>query len=361
MAATPKYEKVKRAILRELDEKVLQAGDQLESEEELADQHQVSRITIKRALNELVREGRVKRIRGKGSFVTGNSPSNRARTVELVYQGYDQLNQKLGDTIIFNMLKGAQGVLEKHDYAIVLKDAENDVGNEQAIIDQAIRNNSAGLLIDSTNPYKLAGFYQRLSDNHVPFVLLDRYVPWVDTNVVASNNVLGAMKVVEHLVGLNHRRIGFASYLSPEMTSIEERFVGFTNACKRSGLETPSDRVWITSDLEKIVDSLCAAVKAKRISAVFCANDSLAVYLLRELLKKGIRLPEELSVVGFDDVLDISLHPIPLTTVHQASLEIGQEAAKLLLDAMRGEKQTRHILLSPTLIARASSVRNGGD
>jgi GntR family transcriptional regulator, arabinose operon transcriptional repressor len=359
VALVPKYQQVKMAIEQQLEENILQAGDQLESEELLARRYHVSRITIKRALNDLVLEGRVKRIKGKGSFIREDAVPSRERIVELVYQGYDLLNQKLGNTIVFNMLKGAQSVLEKHDYALVLKDAENDVGNEQTIIDQAIRNNAAGMLIDSTDPYKLADFYRRLSDHQVPFVLLDRYVPWVDTNVVASNNVLGAMKVVEYLAGLNHSRIGFASYLSLEITSIAERYSGFRNACKKYGLEGSPECVWITQDLDKIVRSLHDAVMTKKITAVFCANDSFAVYLLRELMKHGVSVPRDLSVVGFDDVLDLSLHPVPLTTVHQASFMIGQEAAKLLLGALKGEHQNRHILLSPTLIVRASCAPNG--
>ncbi len=360
MPKTPKYEAIKLDIQRLIYDKVLRAGDQLDSEAELAARYKVSTITIKRALHELVAEGRVNRIRGKGSFVSSTAPGSNSRIIYLVYEGYDLLNSKMGNTIIFNILKGVQNVLDARGYLTVIKDAQNDVGNEQAIVRQAFESGTAGLLIYPTNPFKLDTFYEKLAEEEAPFVLMDRYIPWVDTNVVATNNFYGAVLAVKHLVSLHHRKIGFISYLPLEITSIQERLAGYKAVLRDAGIEENPGLIWISANLEDLAHSLMDSLAQKKVTALFCANDSMAVFLIRRLLNEGISIPGDISVVGFDDILDLSLHPIPLTTVHQASFEIGREAAELLLEVANGNKQKKHILVSPKLTIRSSCAEYEG-
>lgn len=358
MAAIPKYEIIKQDLQKKIEENILPIGTKLDSESELAEQYQVSTITIKRALNELSSEGFIDRIKGTGSFIKQQNIKNPSRIIHFIYEGHDLLNDKLGNTIIFNMLKGIQHILTEKNFLTVVKDAKSNIQIEMDFIKQSIEAGAAGMLIYSVNPCKIEDAYLNLCNSGIPFVMLDRYLPYVDTNIVTTNNIIGAYKAIDYLIGLHHEKIGFASYLPLEITSITERLNGYEKALEKNGLQRNDDLIWIRTDIDELIKNVLNAVKSGRITGLFCINDSLAFFLIRELMRYNISIPDNLSIIGFDDVYDTNLHPIPLTTVHQPAFNIGVEAAKLLLESIDGNQQKKTIKLSPTLVIRKSCIEN---
>lgn len=190
-------------------------------------------------------------------------------------------------------------------------------------------------------------------DLRVPMILLvPEAVPEVSTASV--NQFAGARIAVEHLVGLGHRRI---AHLGGPLDWFDalERKRGWEATLASAGLPAGpfAEGDW-TSE--------CGYEWAKRFdpesaSAVFVANDQMALGVVHGLTQRGIRVPEDVSIVGFDDVPDASHYLPPLTTVRQDFHRLGGVAMELLAESLDGVKTTRQVTLEPTLVVRDSTLR----
>ncbi|MCC6803994.1 MAG: substrate-binding domain-containing protein, partial [Anaerolineae bacterium] len=189
-----------------------------------------------------------------------------------------------------------------------------------------------------------------------PLVLIDRYLKGISTDYVTSDHFGGALRSVHYLLDQGHSRIGFVTWLSPA-TSMEHRKLGYLQALRERGIE-PDSRLICTVEGYPTVDltPLKAYLSApNRPTAIFAANDQIAVALYRAASALGMNIPDDLSIIGFDN-LDISAHvDPPLTTVAQPFLKIGQTAAEVLIRRIEGDHQyLRQITIAPDLVVRAS-------
>lgn len=188
----------------------------------------------------------------------------------------------------------------------------------------------------------------------VPVVLVDNHLPQVDA--VVGDNVGGARLAVEHLISHGHRRIAFIAETLADL-SFRERLAGYLQTMEERGM--PLDEGLIAEgergpwSVEKAMRKLLA--QSPLPTAIFAANDHMAIGAMRFLEEKGHRVPEEVAVVGFDDG-DLAPHVVPpLTTVRVSRGEMGKVAAKRLLELMRGEGAgAQLIVLSCELVRRRS-------
>ncbi len=195
-----------------------------------------------------------------------------------------------------------------------------------------------------------------LSASSIPVVAIDPHTGPEGHATVDSDNEGGAAQAVEHLVGLGHTRIAHLRG-RPDLASAQLREAGYRRALVAAGLRVDESLVrdggyQEDRSAEVALDLLSGP---DRPTAVFAANDSSAVGVLRSAAALGLRVPEDLSVVGFDDVPQAATTTPPLTTVAQPLVELGSRAVEMLLAMLRGEQTSDHVRLPTTLRVRQST------
>jgi LacI family transcriptional regulator len=193
----------------------------------------------------------------------------------------------------------------------------------------------------------------------VPVIAIDPHTGPADLPTVESDSFTGARQAVDYLVSLGHRRIGFVAG-RPDLRSSMFRAGGYRRALEDARI--PLDRSLEATghyDESSARDAATALLaRADRPTAVFAANDISALTVLRVAEERGISVPSELSVVGFDDIPDASQSTPALTTVRQPMQRLGAEAVSLLLELMSGVQPSQtHLRLPTALVVRATTAR----
>ncbi|HHY82429.1 MAG TPA: GntR family transcriptional regulator [Clostridiales bacterium] len=351
MKKVPKYKAVKDFIEKGIAAGEYLPGDKLPNENELTEMLGVSSITVKKAMAELVNEGVISRIPGKGSFV--NEIRNNAAQSSQKLIAFLLSCQDVNDSSCMQIMMGVQSCLASGGYSMIVEHPGDDPDRELQIIMRLLDNHVAGFILFSANPERSIDNYIYLRNKNIPYVLLDRWVDYLPANSVACNNHDGAFSAVEYLIELGHRKIGFVAdnfYLSSE----KERYRGYCNALKMASI--PVEKRIVFCDPESDYSRIMEAVKNKELTALFAVNDRKGLELLNMLLDNGISIPDDVSIMGFDDYEASKYARIPLSTVRQHFEREGYIAAQILLDTIKGYK-TRYnkILVGTEIVIRSST------
>ena len=228
---------------------------------------------------------------------------------------------------------------------------------------QCVEHRVAGIICRSLREQALDSLRTELDDMHTPIVLVDssRHHDWCSR--VVSDDFNGEKLAVEHLYELGHRKIAhFTSTLNAGFARI--RYEGFCSAIKTHGLKLLDNPVEVDDLYEEISEELSARVmrilRKYRPTAVCCGSDPFAMKVLKIAAEAGIKIPQELSVVGFAG-LDYTRWTIPaLTTVKQPFAEMGKTAAEILFSEIKHKTPIRELKLPVELVTRQSSAGVGG-
>jgi len=344
------------AILRaRIEQGTWPEGTPLPPEKALCAEFDVARGTLRQALQRLEEEGYLRREQGRGTFVEKaerRRASRRTRTHRLAF-----IVPYVRDSSVSTILIGFQEAAEQERCTVAFHHASNDTRQQDALVSQLVAEKIDGIAlypVDSESSPALASLIR----SRFPIVLIDRYFKRVMSDYVGTDHFNGGLRVVHYLVDQGHQRIGFVTWRSPA-SSMEHRQLAYTQALRERGLAPDPGLIctvegYPTIDLTPLKAYLSAD---SRPSAVFAANDQIAIALYRAAQAVGLRVPDDLSIVGFDN-LDIAgqLEP-PLTTMAQPFRQVGQEAARLLIRRLQGETTYfQHITLPPQLIVRGSVV-----
>ncbi|MBI4354619.1 MAG: LacI family DNA-binding transcriptional regulator [Candidatus Omnitrophica bacterium] len=198
----------------------------------------------------------------------------------------------------------------------------------------------------------------RTIDEKIPSVVLNHYLEDLPVNCVAIDNRLGAQRVVDYLIKLGHKEIATITGDLKTQAGLD-RLDGFVNAMKTRKLPLPEGYLrygdFGLPSARKAVEALLAMKHPP--TAIFVASDDMALETINVAMSKGVRVPEELSIVGFDDNPIASQARIPLTTVRQALDEMGRLGFETLLAVVRGKKRMPTKLLLPTELVERQSCR----
>ncbi|MGW2080180.1 substrate-binding domain-containing protein, partial [Streptomyces sp. NPDC001939] len=196
----------------------------------------------------------------------------------------------------------------------------------------------------------------------IPFVLVDRVAEGTSECSVSVDDVTGGALAVRHLVDAGHRSIAYVSG-PPALNQVKDRRTGALQALTEAGLpagvlrELPTERLDVAAGRDAGARLLGLA---DRPTAAFCANDLLALGVLQAMYAAGVRVPEDIAIVGYDDIEFASAATVPLTSVRQPAVTMGAMAAELLLEETEpasGEPHRhRRVVLQPELVVRGSSL-----
>lgn len=232
-----------------------------------------------------------------------------------------------------------------------LCDADGDPAREKAHLDALLSRRVDGVLLirSGPRPPRLPG-----GPGAPPVIHLDRARSGAPS--ITSDNRAGGALAAGHLAGLGHRRIGVLAG-EAEMPNVRQRLEGFSKALSAHGLDL--DPALLRHGPQALALGRAAGdllVRDRAATALFCTNDVVAIGAWRRLLELGVRIPQDVSLVGYDDIEMGGLLVPPLTTVRQDTARLGQEAAALLGRLLAGEKAPRSTThIAPTLVVRGST------
>lgn len=263
-------------------------------------------------------------------------------------------------TTIFNepyyfpaLLHGIASVFNARDYSMMLW-VEEDHHDPQRFYDRIVRNRLIdGLIVASISHKSL--FVTKMTEVDMPVVLTERPpAPLAHHSYISIDNAAAAYNAVMHLVRLGRRRIG---HITGDLTNPDalERIEGYRRALSDAGLEDDRNLV-VEGNFSRQSGYHGGKIMIPRgIDAVFAANDQSALGVLDALNEAGLRVPDDVAVVGFDDLPAAATSMPPLTTIHQPVQDRGARAAQLLLDTVEGiEREIRHVLLPTEIVIRES-------
>jgi DNA-binding LacI/PurR family transcriptional regulator len=353
--ATPLYVQLAQILKERIHSGEWTSGSLLPTERELCAEFNVARGTMRQALQTLELEGYLRREQGRGTFVLYGQTPDAPSQSRLPRNLLAFIVPYVRDSSVSAMFMGFQQVAQQANYSVVFDHVNNDVRQQAKTIERLVQEGVAGIALYPVDSEAIAPIDQYVRAGF-PIVLVDRYLKNLSSDFVMTDHFNGAIRGVRHLLDQGHQRLGFATWFSPAV-SMEHRYLGYQQALRERGFE--ADPNWIcyvqgypTIDLTPLQQWLS---RPNRVTAVFTANDQIAIALYRAAASLGLKVPRDLAVVGFDN-LDVSqqLDP-PLTTVAQPFMQIGQSAADILLRRVGGDRNPFYQLtMSPELILRGS-------
>ena len=266
----------------------------------------------------------------------------------------------IGNPFYSKIARRVEDMMRKEQYHLLVCSSEEDPEDEKQSIDFLVQSQRvSGLIIATT--LKERKYFQSLQKSGLPFVLIDRHLEGLDCDRVTVSNYEGAFEATEHLIKTGYKKIGFLSITPSHLSSVNDRKRGYREALRKHRIPF-SDDMMQEVEFEK-VDQVMPDIVRKIIQppnaleAVITANNSLAVQLLETVQEKGLRIPQDLALISFDDIDLFRLSYPPVTAVAQPVEEIGTEAVKILFERIKNTKRktkTRSVILPTKLVIRKS-------
>lgn len=330
----------------------LMTGDRLPTEKQLVEEIGVSRVTLRRALANLQDRGLIYSVQGSGYFVGKSAVTPQNESIPIVVS-YGHSSSR-----ILEIIQGAQRYLESVNRDLTVTVVGRNPQKERDSIEQLYRSGARHVIVLPVSSEDNCEFFFHMAQAGMNLVFVDRAPNNVSCcNLIQSDNITGGYLATKHLIEKGHRRIAVCSLEPLQHTStIGDRYAGYCFAMQEYGIPLPEKNYFQTvynrpsADMDELLNP------ENGITAVCAINDFTAVDLISCAQKRGLRVPQDLAVTGFDN-LDISAQFTPsVTTINQSFKQLGKSAAQLVCELMGGETigyTTRHIPVN--LIERDST------
>jgi DNA-binding LacI/PurR family transcriptional regulator len=253
------------------------------------------------------------------------------------------------------VLRGIEDVAYENKYALIMCNFAQDQRKEMLYLDILQSESIDGLIAAPTNEHDQKVI--NLVRKGLPIVCVDRGLSGVDVDVVLVENRVGAFSAVDHLAKSGYKRIAYISGL-PQIPSSQQREQGYLDALVANGLPIDRNLIKYGDSRHESGVKLCEELLNLPDSpdAIFAGNNLITLGALETIHKKGLKIPGQVAIIGFDDMYwSISLNP-PLTAVRQPAYEIGKRAAEqLILRIKDPTRSTVSVILKTELMIRSSS------
>ncbi|TLS53909.1 GntR family transcriptional regulator [Paenibacillus antri] len=358
----PLYLQIRTFLRNKIETGELKPGDQIPVEAELAQQFNVSRITIKSALKMLVDEGLVYRTAGRGTFV---SDPQRPAALEPAgpdnYRKIGLIGPMTSDSYTLGLLRSIEDQCKEQNLIMLFRSAVTQSEEKEAI--RILRSQGVeGLIIFPADGEAYSQAILDLKTEGFPFVLIDRYLPGIKTNAVVSDNFQGGYLGTEYLVNKGHRQIGIVSGTKSKTASSEDRFSGYLEAARKTGLKIEPLH-WLTRideisyhEEQPTRDMIRDWLNGQQeLTAVFAFGSAMAVYVAEIAVQLGKRVPEDLAILSFDTPNIRDFQGLYFSRIEQQEERIGVSAVELLLQVIADPSIIERIVIPVSLVEGRST------
>ncbi|MGM7719987.1 GntR family transcriptional regulator [Metabacillus sp. Hm71] len=365
MAQQTKASMVKQKIKDWITEGTVSPGEKIYSENELVKLFQVSRHTVRQAVGDLVHEGWLYREQGAGTFVANRANQAQMNPMRSAGKNIGVITTYISDYIFPSIIKGIESYLSSHGYSLTFACTDNDPEKEKQCLEAMLNRNIDGLIVEPTrsssyNPN--LHYYLEMEQNKIPYLMINQYYPQLNPPNIILNDEKGGFIATDHLIKLGHKKI-IGLFKSDDIQGLN-RMQGFIRAFRENQIPFfPEMIVTFTTEeketglLHKLKHLLMS--KDDRPTGIICYNDEIAINVLNVLRELEIKVPEDLSIVGYDDSYLAEASEIKITSVTHPKMEMGVEAAKWIVAAVENSDnelvENRQKIYEPELVIRNST------
>lgn len=369
------YQQIAVHVEEIISSRKLQPHEPIPSEGELAKKFGVSRMTAKLALEHLAKKGIVYRLPRRGTFLSDrsegslnsgmmsepftekmNSARPVSRTIAIVVSNLDYYTSKIVSAI--------ESEARLHSYNLIVR-LSKDTEDEDASLRQLVQEHVDGIILFPRGRPFCSDQVLWLKMDEYPIVIIDRNYRDIMIDSVCHDHLQGMYEMMQYLIGKGHKEIGYVTNALTGISSREERYEGYIKALFDQGIPVRSQYIHIVGATNNLINyaegnpELEHYIRSNpEMTAIMCCDDYIAASTMYAALKLKIPVPEQLSITGFSDIQIATMLPVPLTTVNQPTGELGQTAAKLLIDRIHSFGEARRTVKIKTVIVERQSVRD---
>jgi len=353
---TPLYHTVQEYIRSKIHSGEFKPGDKVPTEHELKNHFNVSRMTISTAMIHLAKDGLIRRIPGRGTFVIG--PDERAADTEgsngdSEERGEHALDGKkaepsrriglimpiIDSMFAMRIVNSVQHALNGSGYSLVVGLTNNSKKQERDVIRSFIESGVDGQIIFPVDEHTYNEEILSLKLQGYPFVLIDRYLPGVETNFVGSDNQAGAQLAVSHMWELGHREIAVCSGIDFPTVTIRDRLDGYVKELTARGALINPSLMLSDIDIKNLSFNsdhpLFRYIKARHATGYLALHSSIALLIYQAAKACGLRIPEDISIVSFDNPTSLQDEFAYFTYVDQSEEASGRSAAEMIVELLQ--------------------------
>lgn len=351
-------EKLKNDILTG----VIKPGDKLPSENELSNQYEMSRHTVRKALSILHNEGYIIVEHGRGSFCIESKKVTGDSKIIAVVTTY------ISDYIFPRLIQGMDEVLTENGYSIILKNTRNSRKLELDCLEDVLSKNVDGIIIEPSKSEiysRHMEIYNKIDEYGIPYVFIHGIYPQMrDKPSIVMNDEYGEYILTNYLIELGHKNL--IGIFKTDDNQGNKRHNGYARAIAEAGmLYQPDHVIWYHTEDRKIKpqEELKRKIEeGKQFDGIVCYNDQLAYSIMKVLNQYHIKVPDDVSITGFDNSPVILAGFPQVTTIDHPQEQLGKMAAELLLEKLnKVPEETSRVkrVIEPKMIIKEScKVRN---
>jgi DNA-binding LacI/PurR family transcriptional regulator len=361
---TPVYEKLKEALRESILDRSLKEGDPIPSERFLAEKFKISRMSVRKAISELISADLLYAVSTKGTFVKVVKPglvNSGKKTGNIGFIFWNAFQSIAGIPYFSHFLHGAELEAKKYDYHLLMSThVAEDLNKNDSLPSIITQKKVDGLVVEGID----LPTYRRISSN-IPTVIISNYTRgsadamsyenFRDVDLVTANDENGIFSLLQYLKELGHKKIGFI-YQSLQHSSFYNRYLSFCQGIKYFSLQTRPE--WIAGGdwPEEVAESVLN--RKNRPEALIVVNDYIALRVMAWCHENGINVPGELSIAGFDDIQKCVWAKPALTTVRVLTEEMGRVAARRVFEKINNPVMaSSHYYVNTSLVVRDSCMK----
>ncbi|WP_077304981.1 GntR family transcriptional regulator [Terribacillus halophilus] len=362
-----KYAIVKQAIKSKILDGTYEPHAKIPSESVMMKQFDVSRHTVRLAIGELVNEGWLYREQGAGTFCADRS-KHQLQQNGMQNKNIAIVTTYISDYIFPSIIRGAEAFLSEHGYNVSLFNTDNNHEKEREYLERIITTGFDGAIIEPTksasaNPN--INYYLNLERLQIPYIMINAYYDALEPFRVLVDDERGAFLQTEHLIQQGHRDI--VGFFKTDDMQGTLRMKGYLKAHRENKVpinpkhivtyKTEEKHQKPIHELEVLLDQADA-----KPTGLVCYNDELAIKLLDVLRTRDMKVPQDMSIVGFDNSNLAELSEVKLTSVEHPKAELGRAAGKLIIDLIeskhgKGSGKTIDSVVFPTELVTRNSTQ----
>ncbi len=358
----PKYFALMEQLKKDIVSGKIAPGDKLPSENQLSEEYAISRHTVRKALSLLANDGYIVAEHGRGTYCQMRSVRSYGSKNIAVITTY------ISDYIFPRLIQGIDNVMAENGYSIILKNTGNSQRNEVRCLEDILTKDIDGLIIEPSKSEifgKNINQYKILDQMEIPYVFIQgTYMQLKDKPSITMDDVAGGFALTEYLVKLGHKKI--AGIFKVDDSQGNARHKGYVKALQNSGIDYDPDLVvWFhTEDRDKKPARAIESMLDRGINfdAVVCYNDQIALEVIDLLSTRQIRVPEDVSITGYDNSFIAANGPVELTTISHPKEKMGAMAAELLLEKINGisdeDSKVARVIQPELIIGGSCKKRN---
>ncbi|MCD8879425.1 GntR family transcriptional regulator [Staphylococcus kloosii] len=352
----PKYQIVADEIKEKIINKNYHIGMLLPTEKQFQDRYNLSRYTIRQAMDLLVSEGYIKKKKGSGSFVSNKYlSSNQDKSLKKI----GVIVTYLSEYIFPNIIRGIEKELKKQGYSLILASTNNNHEDEKQCLEMMLNQGVSGLIVEPTksNVYNPnLSYYPLFKQRDIPILMINANYEELNLPYIAIDDVKSGYLATQYLIDQGHEKIALITKIDDNQGKL--RMKGYFNAFEQNDKLFNGEYIYTynTESRQKVIEQIVEHISNRNISvsALVCYNDEIAYDIIHQMRQCNVNIPQDISIVGEDNSILSRLKELNLTTTAHPQELLGTKAANLIIEAIEQEKVLKSELIDTYIIERSS-------